>query len=125
MNFFTCFFSGFWLGLGDWNKKENATLTQVMRPSNKMFNLYDNVTVEFSYRYPDVDRRFYYQFSETVGITNNQGHHDLHAVCEWTNETEVLVNSKELIDSAPSHDGLNNVCYSNLEMNDHLACKQR
>ena len=115
----------FWLGLGDWNQKENASLSQVMRPSNEMFNLHDHVTAQFHYRYSCADFLFYYQDSHDVGVRNYHGKYPIYVVCEWTNETKLLVNSKAFFETSPSYDETNHVCFHNLVINDGLACKQR
>ena len=119
------FFLDFWLALGDWNKIDNATLTQVMHPSNEMFNLHNSVTVQFNNHRTNADYRFYYQNSNAVGIRNYRGNHPMYAVCEWTNETEVWLNTKTFIDSPPFTDAANFVCSYNLVVNDDIACKQR
>ena len=94
-----------------------------MRPSNGMFNLHDNVTVQFYYS--NADRRFYYQNTDYVGVINYQGSYYFYAVCEQTNATEALVNGKTLTDSPPSFDAANYVCFYNLVEIDELACKQK
>ena len=100
-------------------------LSQVMRPSNGMFNLHDNVTEQFQSFRSDPVYRFYYQNTQYVGLRNLRGNYPRYAVCEWTDETEALVNSKTVSHSPPSFDTANFVCYYNLVVNDQLACKQR
>ena len=80
-----CLFLGFWFVLGDWNEKENATLSQVMRPSNGMFNLHDNVKVQFSSRSSRAAYRFYMQHSRQIGFQNYRGNYATYTGCEWTN----------------------------------------
>ena len=125
MEFLYAVFKDFWLGLGDWNQIDDATLSQVMRPSNEMFNLHDNVTVQFYHRLSNADYRFYMQNTEAVGVRNYQGNVALYVVCEQTNATEALVNGKTLIGSPPSFDAANYVCFYNLVEIGELACKQK
>ena len=99
--------------------------SQVMHPSNEMFNLHDNVTVEFNYHSSKANRRFYLQHSHRVGVENYLGNAAHYAMCEWTEETEALVNSKTVTHSPPSFDAANFVCHHNLVVHDQMACKQR
>ena len=83
------------------------------------------MTVQFNSYRSAADCRFYYQNTDVVGIRNFRGNYATYAVCEESNETEVLVNGKTLIDTPPSFDAANYVCYYNLVEIDELACKQK